>query len=302
MFTFKQLKNAVVRLFTDEEFKKKVGNIIFDTDTPLAKLFDVCLMGCILFSVLIVVVESLLPPSFAPYLHVLEWVFTIFFSLEYGLRLYCAKNRHRYAFSFFGMIDLLATLPTYLGIFISGAHGLMVIRIFRLIRVFRVFKLFNFLSEGHLLLQSLKESSRKIIVFFLFVLLLAISIGTIMYLVESNEPNSNFTSIPKGIYWAVVTMTTVGYGDVTPITATGQFLSTVVMLLGYTILAVPTGIVSASMINQNQKDPGQVCPHCHKVGHDANAAFCKYCGQHLDHKHSATPNDDKRTQEGEIIE
>ncbi|MBO4807339.1 MAG: ion transporter [Paludibacteraceae bacterium] len=301
-FSFKYIKNLVVRLFTDEKFKETVGNIIFESDTPLAKLFDVCLMGFIILSVLIVIVESLLPPSFSPYLHVLEWIFTLFFSVEYALRLYCAKDRRHYFFSFFGMIDLLATLPTYLSFFISGAHGLMVIRIFRIIRVFRVFKLFNFLSEGHLLLQSLKESSRKIIVFFLFVLLLVISIGTIMYLVESGEPDSNFTSIPKGIYWAVVTMTTVGYGDVTPTTATGQFLSAVVMLLGYTILAVPTGIVSASMISQNQKDPGQVCPHCHKVGHDINAAFCKYCGRQLDRKSAETPDNDKRTQEGEIIE
>lgn len=297
--SFKYLKNAVVRLFTDEEFKQKVGNIIFDTDTPIGKLFDICLMGFIILSVLIVIVESLLPPSITPYLHILEWVFTIFFSMEYALRLYCAQNRRRYAFSFFGVIDLLSTLPTYLSFFFSGAHGLMVIRVFRIIRVFRVFKLFDFLSEGHMLLQSLKESSRKIIVFFLFVLLLAISIGTIMYLVENGEPNSNFTNIPKGIYWAVVTMTTVGYGDVTPVTATGQFLSTVVMLLGYTILAVPTGIVSASMITQSQKAPGQVCPHCHKVGHDTNALFCKYCGNPLAEEEN---DDDTLTQEGEIIE
>lgn len=301
-FSFKYLKNFVVRLFTDEEFKKKVGDVIFNPDSPIGKLFDICLMGFIILSVIIVIAESLIPVRFTPYLHVLEWVFTIFFSLEYALRLYCAENRHKYAFSFFGVIDLLAILPTYLSFFIQGAHGLMVIRIFRIIRVFRVFKLFSFLSEGNMLLQSLKESSKKIIVFFLFVLLLAISIGTIMYLIENGEPNSSFTSIPKGIYWAVVTMTTVGYGDVTPVTALGQFLSTVVMLLGYTILAVPTGIVSASMINQNQKDPGQVCPHCHKVGHDVNAIFCKHCGQQLDKKETARIDDDKRTQEGEIIE
>ena len=301
-YGFKYVKNFFYRLAHDEEFKAKVGDVIFNPDNPLAKLFDICVMGFIVLSVLIVIIESLLPESFAPYLHILEWVFTIFFSAEYALRFYCANDRKKYVFSFFGMVDLLATLPTYLSIFLSGAHGLLVIRVFRIIRVFRVFKLFNFLSEGHMLLQSLKESSRKIIVFFLFVLLLVITLGTLMYLVESGEPDSNFTSIPRGIYWAVVTMTTVGYGDITPVTATGQFLSTVVMLMGYTILAVPTGIVSASMINQNQKDPGQVCPHCHKVGHDVNATFCKYCGKPLEKKETETTDDHKRTQEGEIIE
>ncbi|MFA6778971.1 MAG: ion transporter [Paludibacteraceae bacterium] len=269
------------RIMSDEKLKRKIYIIIFESDTPAGRMFDVLLIGFILLSVLIVIMDSVLPVSFAPYLHVLEWVFTVFFTMEYILRIYCAKKPKKYIFSFFGMVDLMSTLPTYLSIFFGGAHSLLVIRIFRLIRVFRVFKLFNFLSEGHLLLLSLKESSRKIIVFFIFVVLLVISIGTIMYIVEGREPDSAFSSIPKGIYWAVVTLTTVGYGDITPVTPLGQFLSVVVMLLGYTILAVPTGIVSASMIDQHRKGAAIPCPHCHRTGHELDAGFCKYCGKRL---------------------
>ena len=287
------------RLQTDEDLRRKIYIIVFESDTPAGKMFDILLIVCILLSVLVIILESLLPTSFAPYLHVLEWVFTIFFSIEYILRIYCLKEPKKYIFSFFGVVDLVSTLPTYLSVFFGGAHSLLIIRVFRLIRVFRIFRLFDFLSEGHILLLSLKESSRKIVVFFLFVVLLVVSVGTIMYLIESSEPNSAFTSIPKGIYWAVVTMTTVGYGDITPVTPFGQFLSVVVMLLGYTILAVPTGIFSASIMNQHKRNEAIPCPHCHKTGHDVDSEFCKFCGGLL--REEVTEEiTDSITQEGEI--
>lgn len=298
-----KIKELWQRLKNDEQFKHRIYVIIFESDTPMGKLFDIVLIASILLSVLILIVESMLPPSFSPYLHVLEWFFTIFFTAEYLLRLYVSKDPYKYVFSFFGMIDLLATLPTYLGFFFGQAHGLMVIRIFRLIRVFRIFKLFDFMSEGHLLLVSLRDSSRKIIVFFVFVVLLVISIGTILYMVEGNIEGSSFSSIPKGIYWAIVTLTTVGYGDITPVTPVGQFLSAVVMLLGYTILAVPTGIVSASMVSQQRKNAAIPCPHCHKTGHDANAMYCKYCGGKLKDEYGERKMEDETiTQYGEILD
>ncbi|MDO4755785.1 MAG: ion transporter, partial [Parabacteroides sp.] len=178
--------------------------------------------------------------------------------------------------------DLLATLPFYLGLFFSGARYLLIIRTFRLIRIFRVFKLFNFLKEGNLLLNSLRISAPKIIVFFLFVLILVTSMGTIMYMVEGDEPDTRFNNIPNSIYWAIVTMTTVGYGDITPVTPFGRFISAIVMLFGYTIIAVPTGIVSASMVSEQRKKSRLKCPNCGQSGHDELAEYCKYCGTKLE--------------------
>ena len=187
----------------------------------------------------------------------------------------------KYIFSFFGIVDLLATLPLYIGLLFPGARYLLIIRAFRLIRVFRVFKLFNFLNEGERLLTALRESSKKIAVFFLFVVILVTSIGTLMYMIEGTQPNSQFNNIPNSIYWAIVTMTTVGYGDITPVTGFGKFLSACVMLIGYTIIAVPTGIVSASMMKDYKRRRDKECPNCHRSGHEDNAEFCKYCGHHL---------------------
>ena len=216
-----------------------------------------------------------------PYLRVSEYVFTFFFTLEYVLRLYCSPQPRKYALSFFGIVDLLATLPLYIGWLFGTARYLLVIRTFRLIRVFRIFKLFNYLNEGNFLLRSLVFSSRKIIVFFLFVLILVTSIGTLMYMIEGQRPGTSFNNIPNSIYWAIVTMTTVGYGDITPETPLGRFLSAIVMLLGYTIFAVPTGIVSASMIQEHRRRVALKCPHCGKDGHEDGAAYCKYCGGKL---------------------
>jgi voltage-gated potassium channel len=270
-------------LLHNKKLKHKIYVIIFESDTPMGKLFDVALIGFIVLSILVVIAESIRSwdPIIGPYLRMSEYVFTFFFTLEYVLRLYCSPRPRKYALSFFGIIDLLATLPLYIGWFFGTARYLLVIRTFRLIRVFRVFKLFNYLDEGNLLLHSLVYSSRKIIVFFLFVLILVTSIGTLMYMIEGQRPDTAFNNIPNSIYWAIVTMTTVGYGDITPETPLGRFLSAVVMLMGYTIIAVPTGIVSASMIREHKRRDAMKCPHCGRDGHEENAAYCKYCGARL---------------------
>lgn len=278
-----KLKARIDRFLHNEALKKKLYIIIFESDTRAGKLFDVILIVCILLSVLLVITESIqaLPSWLTTLIIVCEFLFTAFFTFEYLTRIYCSPNPRKYIFSFFGIVDLLATLPMYLGIIIPGARHLLVIRAFRLIRVFRVFKLFNFWIEGEMLLDAIRESSKKIIVFFLFIVILVTSIGTIMYMIEGTQPGSQFTNIPNSIYWAVVTMTTVGYGDITPVTPVGKFISACVMLLGYTIIAVPTGIVSVSMMKEYKKQKAIVCPGCSRKGHDENAQFCKYCGSKL---------------------
>ncbi len=300
----------------NEELKKKLYTIIFESDTPMGKLFDVVLIILIIFSVHLVFIESMeVPLSIKPWLMRAEYFFTFVFTAEYVLRLYCSPKPRDYALSFFGIIDLVATLPFYMTWLFGSARYLLIIRVFRLIRVFRVFKLFNFLREGNLLLRSIILSSRKIFVFFLFVVTLVTSLGTIMYMIEGDLPGTQFTNIPKSIYWAIVTMTTVGYGDVTPVTGLGRFLSSLVMLLGYTIMAVPTGIVSVSMMNlrdaekreANQEDSDEVeednmrivermktedeefladdepnyCPYCGGSILFSGANFCPHCGRNL---------------------
>ena len=300
----------------NEELKKKLYTIIFESDTPMGKLFDVALIIFIIFSVLLVFIESMeVPLSVKPWLMRAEYFFTIVFTAEYLLRLYCSPKPRDYALSFFGIIDLVATLPFYMTWIFTSARYLLILRVFRLIRVFRVFKLFNFLREGNLLLRSIILSSRKIFVFFLFVVTLVTSLGTIMYMIEGDLPGTQFTNIPKSIYWAIVTMTTVGYGDVTPVTGLGRFLSSLVMLLGYTIMAVPTGIVSVSMMNlrdtekreATQEDSDEVeednmrivermktedeefladdepnyCPYCGGSILFSGANFCPHCGRNL---------------------
>ncbi|WP_455672281.1 ion transporter [Phocaeicola sp.] len=284
MAILKYIREKWQHLLHNEQLKHKIYVIIFESDTPAGKLFDVALIWFIVLSILVVIVESIQgwAAIIGPYLRVSEYIFTFFFTVEYVLRLYCSPHPRKYALSFFGVVDLLATLPLYIGWFFGAARYLLVIRTFRLIRVFRIFKLFNFLDEGQLLLRSLANSSRKIIVFFLFVLILVISIGTLMYMIEGQQPDTSFNNIPNSIYWAIVTMTTVGYGDITPETPLGRFLSAVVMLIGYTIIAVPTGIVSASMMREHRRREIMKCPHCGKDGHEEGAAYCKYCGGKLD--------------------
>ena len=312
----KKLKAWWEALMRNEELKKKLYTIIFESDTPMGKLFDVVLIILIIFSVHLVFIESMeVPLSIKPWLMRAEYFFTFVFTAEYVLRLYCSPKPRDYALSFFGIIDLVATLPFYMTWLFGSARYLLIIRVFRLIRVFRVFKLFHFLREGNLLLRSIILSSRKIFVFFLFVVTLVTSLGTIMYMIEGDLPGTQFTNIPKSIYWAIVTMTTVGYGDVTPVTGLGRFLSSLVMLLGYTIMAVPTGIVSVSMMNlrdaekreASQEDSDEVeeenmrivermktedeefladdepnyCPYCGGSILFSGANFCPHCGRNL---------------------
>lgn len=247
------IKQRWQHLMANQPLKHKLYEIIFGSDTPMGKSFDILLMACIVLSILITIFDSLFTnPWIVGSLVVLEYLLTLFFTFEYLARLYCSPHPKDYAFSFFGIIDLVSILPMYLGWLLPGARFVIVLRSIRLIRVFRIFKLFSFLDEGYKLMESLKQSFKKIFVFFLFVLILVICLGTVMYMVEGGEPDSQFTDIPTSIYWAIVTMTTVGYGDITPITPLGRFFAGIVMLLGYTIIAVPTGIVSSEMVKQAQ--------------------------------------------------
>lgn len=262
-----------------ERFLREAYIIIFRSDTPMGKAFDVALLWSIVLSILLVIVESMqgLPPMLKDVFTVMEYVFTFFFTIEYVLRLICSPRPRDYALSFFGIIDLLATLPLYLGWFFGPVRYLMVVRTFRLIRVFRVFKLFSFLEEGDHLIRSLTLSMRKIMVFFLFVVIMVISLGTLMYMVEGGEPDTQFRDIPSSIYWAVVTMTTVGYGDIAPVTTLGRCFSAIVMLLGYTIMAVPTGIVSAQFIHDHRTASTPRCKEC-GAPLQPKDHYCSHCG------------------------
>ncbi len=263
--------------------KEEMYNIIFEADTPAGRKFDILLIIAISLSILISFVETVpsLAKTFQLVLEIMEYMLTFFFTLEYIARLYCSPKPKEYALSFFGVIDLLAILPPYLSYFFPHARYMLMMRSFRFIRIFRVFKLFSFINEGYFLMQSLKKSLNKILVYFLFVLILVMCLGTLMYMVESGEPNSQFTDLGSSVYWAIVTMTTVGYGDITPVTATGRLLSAFVMLLGYTIIAVPTGIVSATFIDETKKKVKDgCCPRCgEKVRKDDR--YCSHCGEKL---------------------
>ena len=286
-------KEHIHHFLHNQALKRKLYVIIFEADTPAGKAFDVALILCILLSILLAIVESLqgLPAWLATPFIVCEYLFTAFFTFEYVTRIYCSPRPRKYIFSFFGIVDLLATLPLYLAFFLPGARYLLIIRAFRIIRVFRIFKLFNFWLEGQRLLTSLRESSKKIAVFFLFVVILVIAIGTLMYMIEGDQPGTQFTDIPNSIYWACVTMTTVGYGDITPVTALGKFLSACVMLIGYTIIAVPTRIVSVSMMKEYKRLKDLECPNCHRTGHEESAEYCKYCGHKLGDQSMAKSSD-----------
>lgn len=268
--------------------KERFHEIIFEADTPLGKVFDISLLVIILASILVVMLESVdsFSARFAHIFFVLEWIFTIFFTLEYFLRIYSVYRPWKYITSFFGIIDLLAIIPTYLSLFIVGTHYLLVIRSLRLLRVFRIFKLAKFLREGNTIIRALKASQTKITVFMFFILLMVVIFGSVMYVVEGSQ-NESFDSIPRSVYWAIVTLTTVGYGDISPSTNLGQFLAAVVMIMGYAVIAVPTGIVSAEIIRGEEADEQlntQACRYCGKEGHDDDALFCKYCGEELNAK------------------
>jgi len=263
-------------------WKKRLYEIIFEADTRAGKLFDVGLLIVIVLSTIVVMLESVRQlDRYADLFLALEWIFTIFFTIEYILRLIVVDRKLKYVFSFLGIVDMLSILPTYLGLIFSGAHVLIVIRVIRLFRVFRILKLAHFVGAGNTLRTALVASRHKIAVFLLTVLMSVIITGTLMYLVEG--PENGFTSIPISIYWSIVTMTTVGYGDIAPNTPLGQTLASFIMILGYGIIAVPTGIVSAEMFELKSKEKltTQVCPQCLKEGHDKDAHHCKYCGAKL---------------------
>lgn len=263
-------------------WQKKMHEIIFEADTAGGKLFDVTLLVVIILSVIIVMLESvpIYSERYQSIFTVIEWVFTILFSLEYVLRIISLKKPLSYIFSFYGVVDLLSIIPTYLGLFIVGTNSLTVIRSLRLLRVFRILKLGKYLHEAQTLVSALKNSKSKIIVFLGAVLTSVIILGTVMYLVES--PEAGFTSIPRSIYWAIVTLTTVGYGDIYPETDLGQFIASMVMILGYAIIAVPTGIVTKELMAQdNKKISTQACESCSGEGHDHDASYCKHCGEPL---------------------
>lgn len=273
--------------------REQIHEVIFEADTPLGKIFDVVLLIFIIGSVLAVMLESVawIDAKYHALFFALEWIFTIFFTIEYFLRIYCVYSPRKYIFSFFGIIDLLAILPAYLSLFLYGAQYLLVIRALRLLRIFRIFKLAKFLKEGNIIVRALIDSRAKLTVFIVFVLLLVIIMGSIMYLVEGGDNSEQFTSIPRSVYWAIVTLTTVGYGDIAPSTPFGQFLSAILMILGYAVIAVPTGIVSAEIANGTSKNDDeeevstQACRNCSRDGHDVDAEFCKFCGEELNHKH-----------------
>ena len=254
--------------------------ILYESDTPVGKAFDIGLIAMILLSTVVVLLESVqeIRQEYASLLVALEWVVTIVFTVEYVLRLACVARPARYARSFFGVIDLLSILPTYLSLFLPGVQALAVVRLLRILRVFRVLKLAHYVAEAEELRRALYSSRRKIAVFLFTVLSLVVIFGSVMYLVEG--PDRGFTSIPRGIYWAVVTMTTVGYGDISPETNAGQTIAAVIMILGYGILAVPTGIVSAELVS-GRPVSGQSCAACLCEGHDVDATFCKRCGAQL---------------------
>jgi voltage-gated potassium channel len=264
--------------------RARLHEIIFEADTPGGKAFDVALLLAIALSVAAVMLESVGPirERYGRQLYLVEWFFTILFTVEYVLRLACVRYPLRYARSFFGIIDLLAILPTYLSLLMPGAQSMLVIRVFRLLRIFRIFKLTRYLGEARTLTVALKSSRHKIVVFLGGVLSIVIITGAAMYLIEG--PDSGFTSIPRGVYWAIVTMTTVGYGDIAPRTVLGQALAAFVMILGYAIIAVPTGIVSAELV-QAARDAvardTRACPGCGAEGHDRDAVHCKRCGTRL---------------------
>ena len=256
--------------------------VIFESDTFAGKLFDIILLIVILFSVIAVMLESVSSIEFryGRILRISEWIFTIIFTIEYLFRLWCVGKPIKYAFSFFGIVDFLSFIPTYISVFIPGTHFLMVIRIVRLVRVFRIFKLSRYLKEGRIMLDALKASGPKLIVFLVVILSAVTVIGSAIYLIEGAD--NGFTSIPQSIYWAIVTMTTVGYGDISPKTPVGQFLAAIVMILGYAIIAVPTGVVSFDIMKAVQKKgQGRICQNCGADNNDTDAKFCKYCGEKL---------------------
>jgi voltage-gated potassium channel len=263
--------------------KEELYKILFESDTPRGRAFDIVLMVVISVSILVSFVETIpsLARTYKLVLEILEYLLTVFFTVEYIARIYCSPRPRDYVLSFFGVIDLLATMPPYLSYFLPNARYMLMFRTFRFIRIFRILKLFSLINEGYILMYSLRKSLNKIAVYFLFVLILVTCLGTLMYMVESGRNDTQFTDLATSVYWAIVTMTTVGYGDITPITPIGRLLSAFVMLLGYTIIAVPTGIVTATIIDETKAKPKDGrCPRCGERVRKSDR-YCSHCGEKL---------------------
>jgi len=265
-----------------DNWRDKIHEIIFEADSPLGKLFDVILIVCIIASVLVVMLDSVtwIRQDHEGLLYGLEWFFTIIFSIEYILRLITVRRPAKYATSFFGIVDLLTVIPTYLDLFLPGTRFLLVIRILRVLRIFRVLKLAKYVGEANLLIIAIRASARKITIFLFSLVTIVVVLGSLMYIVEGTD--HGFTSIPKSIYWAIVTLTTVGYGDVAPQTSFGQALAVVAMIMGYSIIAVPTGIVTVELAQAfKEQVTTRACHDCSAEGHDVDAKHCKFCGTEL---------------------
>ncbi len=281
---------------TANNLKNKLHTIIYEADTPMGKLFDVVLLILILVSVILVMLESVasIDTHYHDFLYFGEWVITIFFTIEYILRIITVKKASNYIFSFYGIIDFLSTIPLYLSFILAGSNALLAVRALRLLRVFRILKITRYMGEANKLNKALRDSKPKILVFLFAVLILSIIAGTIMYLVEGEQ--SGFVSIPVSVYWCIVTLTTVGFGDIAPVTPLGQFIAAIIMIMGYGIIAVPTGIVSAEYASKKTHtvdDPEyihvntQSCQNCNENNHHDNAEFCHKCGSTL-HQKDAT--------------
>jgi len=265
-------------------WRENLNTLIFGVETRAGKLFDIILIISISISVLVVMLSSVeaFYNQYTALLFYIEWAFTLLFTLEYIFRLIAVRQPKLYVRSFFGVIDLLSILPSYLGLLLPGVKYLLIIRILRLLRIFRIFKLAEYIEEAEVLMAAMRSSWHKILVFLYVVLTLAIIFGSLLYVVEGSA--AGFTSIPKSVYWAIVTLTTVGYGDIAPQTPLGQIIASSIMIMGYGILAVPTGIYSAELIKHYQTDKlvNHACPNCGQIGHDQDADFCKYCGNSLE--------------------
>lgn len=261
-------------------WKRFLYRIIYRSDTRLGKLFDIILLSLILASTAIIMMESV--PKLDKRYHytflILEWVISIFFTIEYSMRIAVVKNKRSYIFSFFGVIDFLALVPFFLSFFFPITKYFLIFRMLRMLRIFRIFNLLDFMNDGYLIVRALKNSSRKIYIFLLFLIIFSVIVGSLMFMVEGGR--QGFETIPQSIYWAVVTVTTVGYGDVSPITPLGKFFAVVLMLAGYSIIAVPTGIVTAEMRNKRQ-NLELICERCGNEDIDDDARYCKKCGKKL---------------------
>jgi len=264
-----------------EKIRAKLHTIIYEADTPAGKFFDLSLIFIILISVVAVMLESVssIKIQHGELLAIIEWIVTIFFTFEYIGRIIAVKKPLSYIFSFYGIVDLMATLPKYIGLLFPGTGFLIAIRAIRLLRIFRILKLVHFVGAGNQLMSALRKSRVKIFVFLFSVVVLCTILGTLMYMIEG--PESGFTSIPMSIYWTIVTLTTVGFGDITPVTPVGQFVSMIIMMLGYGIIAVPTGLVTAQFMNDKAPENTQACPNCNAHNHRDDAKYCYRCGHTL---------------------